>query len=535
MNPTSEAIKESKESSGGGWLLLAVCLTGLLLRIWNVPDLWINPDEGIYFQTATKASPVDVLKATAAHAHPPLYYLILWVAASVSTDLIWLRLPSLLFGMISIWGIYRLGNHLFSRTTALIMALIWAALPATIISAQTLRPYPLLLALLPFTVLGFSRMVDSDDLKDSRLYSITLATLILVHYGGFLVFFGATLALGIIALSAPNRRNRLANLLNAYWIPGFSFLLVCSVNLQFLFSGKMIRSLRQADWLIPMYTDSWSTLVFNFTGWIGYLTGPNFILPIVVLAAIGSMVLLFLQRSILLLTVSILFFSLLLSIPGLFPFGGSRHTFYLAPLLIVFVGAAIHFFIEQGGAGAVIAAAISLVLAGFGAHFHTFLDAQRTPLTLHPPQWEQIVSRADIEAISSSLHALPQGQHIALDQQTFHLLIPVFRGEYDGKRLKEQHTIEVLSPYRFTDYNEIIATVNSAALQTDSDSQLLTLILSGWGRSSILDELVSLSSRRSDLTVLSRANNLLIIQLADLSKATPQDLAAPALQQTDQL
>ncbi|NCO43334.1 MAG: hypothetical protein AUJ96_24075 [Armatimonadetes bacterium CG2_30_66_41] len=105
-------------------------------------SLWC--DEWFSYNLTRK--PLGVLWADAVHdaVHPPLYYLLLHPLAVRTTSEVWLRLPSVVFGVASVWLTYRLALALTNRTAALTAAVLMTLSSFQVYHSQELRMYSML-------------------------------------------------------------------------------------------------------------------------------------------------------------------------------------------------------------------------------------------------------------------------------------------------------------------------------------------------------------------------------------------------------
>jgi 4-amino-4-deoxy-L-arabinose transferase-like glycosyltransferase len=125
---------------------VVVCLAGLLLRLfrlggqsfWNDEILTIDNAGGSLLDTLVGLSDPNIL---------PLYYLTIRGLIGATPPEVWLRLPSALFGALSIPVFYAVLRHRGGRTLGLIGAAILAFSPFHVWYSQEARPYALLLLL----------------------------------------------------------------------------------------------------------------------------------------------------------------------------------------------------------------------------------------------------------------------------------------------------------------------------------------------------------------------------------------------------
>lgn len=155
-----------------------ILLLALALRLPIMSQsLWY--DEAF---TARLASlPLNMLpNAVMNDVHPPGYYMLIWgwerlVGDSPSM----LRLPSLVFGLLGIWLIYRMTSALgFNLDVARIAALLMAVLPAAIYYSTELRNYAL------FTCVIYGAVIAALTNRP-RLFGALLALMPWIHNFGF--------------------------------------------------------------------------------------------------------------------------------------------------------------------------------------------------------------------------------------------------------------------------------------------------------------------------------------------------------------
>ena len=143
------------------WFLL-ILLLALVLR---VPQLDFQPlwwDEGYSVFFATRDFPT-MLARTAIDIHPPLYYALMqvWMLA-FGTNVVALRLLSVIIGVASVPLIYLVSKTLFDLRTALVAAFLLAIAPLHIYYSQEVRMYGLAM-LLALAAVWFQLRVLMDD------------------------------------------------------------------------------------------------------------------------------------------------------------------------------------------------------------------------------------------------------------------------------------------------------------------------------------------------------------------------------------
>ena len=160
------------------WDMKTVLFTALLCRI---PNIFI---ERFWYDEATTAAfaqvPINQIWALGGDTHPPLFYLPFWISSHLlGTSEFALRLPSLAFGVLTVYLVYRLTLALgMKRETALVAALIVAVLPGALRYSNEARAY----SQLAVCVLGMAIAVLEDR---PRWFAGLAAATLLTHNMGY--------------------------------------------------------------------------------------------------------------------------------------------------------------------------------------------------------------------------------------------------------------------------------------------------------------------------------------------------------------
>lgn len=424
-------------------IALTCCLLlGLSLRFEFLNSFWANPDEGIYFQVAVKDNLLSAIKSTFAHAHPPLYYLIIWVTAIFSQSLYILRTPSLIFGLAAIISIYFLTKELVGRRGALAAAIITALSPAAIIYSQVIRPYTLVLTLLPLSIIGLVRYLKTKRIDELRLYSVTFSLAIFTHYCSIIVFLSLCLIIFSFILLRKLPLSELGRIVKAHYFIFLSILLVSLVSLRFIISSKLIRKLQMpGSWLEPYFITNGDSLINNLLGTIGFLFGAEHLFIAALLICIGLFVAIYRKNYILLgFTISPLIIAILFSYLRLYPLGGSRHSVYLLPFLLLPVGLLAEICFRNVRTSIYsLTGIILLIFVNKGVvSENRFFSGKHYSYYLLAPEFT--VPRSDFEDISARLNELTKKKgYLIMDQQTFQAFIPLFYEEYIKSHDESHH------------------------------------------------------------------------------------------------
>jgi uncharacterized membrane protein len=147
-------------------LLFLLILIGLILRLYNLgkESLWIDEIEGSIL--TAKQSITYILNP---NIDMPInaYHIILHYWMQIfGQSAFSVRFPALIFGMLSIFAIYKLGRVLFNQEIGLLSALILAISPFQIHYSQEAKPYSLLMLLSLISTYYFVKFIKSDDKKN---------------------------------------------------------------------------------------------------------------------------------------------------------------------------------------------------------------------------------------------------------------------------------------------------------------------------------------------------------------------------------
>jgi len=163
------------------WILLLA----LILRLINLnQSLWL--DEAILIQAISRFSLKDLLtQYMPTDFNPPLIYLVNFYWARIfGWSAIALRLPSVIFGLLTVWLLYQLSRILFKKPFALIPALMLSTSGLHIYYSQEVRMY----SLAAMAVTG-SMWALTSFIKSKRHLIWYIAFSLIILYSHYLVWF----------------------------------------------------------------------------------------------------------------------------------------------------------------------------------------------------------------------------------------------------------------------------------------------------------------------------------------------------------
>lgn len=190
-------------------MIILILILGLLLRLINLnQSLWF--DEAINVVYARDSSLIFYLtNYIIGDFHPPGWFFILWVFTNLlGTAEIIVRMPSVIFGVLTIYLTYLVGKE-FSKKVGLIAALLMSLAPLHIYYSQEARPYALGALAVSVSSYAFLKFLKKPDKKFFWFLSLANAFVLYSDYPAYFIF-AAQLILVLV-----NFREKLAPFIKA--------------------------------------------------------------------------------------------------------------------------------------------------------------------------------------------------------------------------------------------------------------------------------------------------------------------------------
>jgi uncharacterized membrane protein len=192
-----------------GFALLAIVLIGLFLRLYHLgtQSIWFDEAVSVW---ASKLAVQQMVQATAADVHPPLYYFLLhyWVMIFGTSEFA-VRLLSVLFGVLAIPMTYMVGRQLFNEEAGLLGALILAVSAFNVQYSQEARMYSLMVLLALLSAYFFIRLSRQSTLALSAGYVLSTTLLVYTHFYGFFVVIAQNIYVVTLLVLSKHRPYRL--------------------------------------------------------------------------------------------------------------------------------------------------------------------------------------------------------------------------------------------------------------------------------------------------------------------------------------
>ena len=177
---------------------MVVVVSGILLRLDGLTSsLWLD-EFGTYW--VVEGDFVTMLeRAWAFQGQSPLYYAFPWISRHVFGDSeLALRLPSLLFGCLSVLAVYSTGRAIEGSTAGLYAAaLFWLAVPSVQHTVEA-RPYSLVMFTVAAALAGFSYAVRSGSRSARLAWIVGGAAVAWSHYLHYPLVLGLFVAYAVL-------------------------------------------------------------------------------------------------------------------------------------------------------------------------------------------------------------------------------------------------------------------------------------------------------------------------------------------------
>lgn len=170
------------------WILLAILLLGLFLRIYHLGNESIWLDEAVSIKWAN-SNLFHILRDVSGDVHVPLYPIVLhlWVYFFGDSEFS-IRFPSLVFGFIAIFMIYKVGAVIFDKEVGILSALLLALSSFHIYYSREARMYSLMALLTLLSIYFFINLLKERSLLASIGYIVSSILLMYTHiYGLFII------------------------------------------------------------------------------------------------------------------------------------------------------------------------------------------------------------------------------------------------------------------------------------------------------------------------------------------------------------
>lgn len=204
------------------WVVLVV---GLIVRLISLnQSLWL--DEAINILAVKNFSLSGLITQYAiADFHPPGWFIILWFWGKVfGYSEIIMRIPSVFFGIVTIYVVYLIGKKLFSKQLGLVAALLLSINPLHIYYSQEARMYSMAALAVAINILILTKIVKKERVN-IIIFIISNILVLLSDYVAYFIFPAELIFLLLLKEKKFIRKWFIAMfaalVLMSWWIPVF--------------------------------------------------------------------------------------------------------------------------------------------------------------------------------------------------------------------------------------------------------------------------------------------------------------------------
>lgn len=163
-------------------LLLLILLLGFSIRVYELDQHNYYNDEDLSITRASDSIP-NILKG---YMPFPLHYIFIHIAYYFGNDPFILRFPSVIFGVLGIFLIYKIGSDFFDKNTGLISAFLLAISPASVYYSQMARYYSFFMFFSLLTLYFLYKLIK--DPKGVWIVGFIVSTLLNFFTHGYSLF-----------------------------------------------------------------------------------------------------------------------------------------------------------------------------------------------------------------------------------------------------------------------------------------------------------------------------------------------------------
>lgn len=180
-----EGIKYPSIEKNKKILLFFIIMLASSLQIYNLEykSLWLDE---VLSLTISELS-LGTILTSPDPAHPPFYYMLLHFFLYLGKSEFILRLPSVIFGILSIPLAYNVGKTFFGAREGLLSAFLLSISPVFVYYSQEARMYTLFAFLSLLSLFFFYTAIRKNDNRLWAGYIISTVLDIYTHYFAFLV------------------------------------------------------------------------------------------------------------------------------------------------------------------------------------------------------------------------------------------------------------------------------------------------------------------------------------------------------------
>lgn len=163
-------------------VLLFLLFLSFLIRIVYAAfshDFWMDE---VYNYFVSENQPGQIILTEAHDNSPPLHFLFMHYWQKVSHNFIWIRLSSVIFGVLTLFVVYLIAKDIFNAKTALSVLVLASVSPSLIYFSSENRPYALFALLGATTILTYMNLHKKANLLNLFLFVFSGTLALYTHY-----------------------------------------------------------------------------------------------------------------------------------------------------------------------------------------------------------------------------------------------------------------------------------------------------------------------------------------------------------------
>lgn len=269
MKNIVDKFKENK------WIVLILLVT-VILRLYKIDfqSLWMDEIYTLNVASSKNSFSTIISEVNLRESFPYLYFFIMNTMFTLFGDTsIVARIPSVIFGVMGVWMIYKLGKELYSKNTGLISAAILAINEYHLYHSQDARAYAIYIFSIILSYYFLLKFIKDNSNKNLIYYILSAGLLLNVNFFSPInVIAQGLLLFGFFILNPLEKRKLLTSKL---------IIVVVALFLSFLPNIYKFYLLSQfkSSWIPAPTNDGLTKILYEFTGYselIIFITGLLF-------------------------------------------------------------------------------------------------------------------------------------------------------------------------------------------------------------------------------------------------------------------
>lgn len=187
------------------FVVLSIVFLGFALRIHEITaySVWLDEASTYFISLGSMSDILWTLRQPFTQAAPPLYHIILHFSLYLGQGELFLRLPSMVFGVLCVPVMYTAGKSFFGRREGLLGALLLAISPFHVWYSQEARMYTLFLLLAMLSTMFLWKAWQTRRSSSWYLYYVFTLLCLYTHFFSFFLILGQ----GLFLISASAVRS----------------------------------------------------------------------------------------------------------------------------------------------------------------------------------------------------------------------------------------------------------------------------------------------------------------------------------------